>query len=132
MSDVEKDFNAVAVAGALASNYARDARTFLPLLAAVLEASMPEDTEVERKGKLFSKEKTVRKVRVLAGTNTFEIEDPGNGRLQATRIQTVRNIVLKREEMRVDEWLTALSAEIALRAKDNEATFFALKNMLDY
>jgi len=132
VSDPMQDMNAVAVAGALASNYARDARTFLPLLAAVLEASMPDDTEVERKGRLFSKEKTVRKVRVLAGQNTFEIEDPGNGRLQALRIQTVRNIVLKRDEMRVDEWLTALSAEIALRAKDNEATFFALKNMLDY
>ena len=122
----------MAVAGALASNYARDARTFLPLLAAVLEASMPEDTEVERKGKLFSKEKTVRRVKVLCGQNCYEIEDPGNGRLQALRVQTVRNIVLKRDEMRVDEWLTALAAEIAQRAKTNEAAFFALKNMLDY
>ena len=132
MSNPEEDLNAMGVAGALAANYARDARTFLPLLAAVLEASMPEDTEVQRKGKLFSKEKTVRMVRVITGGNAYQIEDPGNGRLVAQRIQTVRNIILKREEMRVNEWLTALASEIAARAKDNEATFFALKNMLDY
>jgi hypothetical protein len=132
VSDTGQDLNAVAVAGALSSNYARDARTFLPLLAAVVEASMPEDTEVERKGRLFSKEKTVRKVTVICGQNSYEIEDPGNGRLEAKRIQTVRNIVLKREEMHIDEWLRALAAEIAERAKTNEAAFFALKNMLDY
>lgn len=132
MAEPGDDLNALAVAGALAGNYARDARTFLPLLAAVLEASMPEDTEVERKGKLFSKEKHVQRIKITAGQYVYQIEDPGNGRLAALRIQIVRNIVLKREEMPIDAWLHGLAAEIAARAKTNEAAFFALKNMLDY
>jgi len=128
----ENQFTALAVAGALADNYAKDARTFLPLLAVVLEASMPDETVVERKGKLFSKEKTVRKVTVTAEEHVYEIEDPGNGKLVALRIQVVRNIVLKREPMKIDRWLTDLAAEIAARAKTNERAFFALKNLVDY
>ena len=126
-----KQLDAVAVAGALATNYARDARSFLPLLAVVMEGAMPEDTEVERKGALFSKEKHVRKVTINSGQYVYTIEDPGNGRLAAMRVQTVRGIILKREEMHIDAWLAALAADITEHAKTNERAFFALQNMVE-
>lgn len=132
MSETPDDISAMAVAGALSTNYSKDARTFLPLLAAVLEASMPDETEIEYKTRLFSKDKSVRKVKVSVSDNVYEIEDPGNGKLAALRVQVVRNIVLKREPMHIDKWLSALSTEIHARAQTNEKAFFALKNMLDY
>ncbi|MGO8673871.1 MAG: hypothetical protein ACLQVD_21245 [Capsulimonadaceae bacterium] len=132
MSDGPIDIDAVAVAGALATNFARDARTFLPVLAAVLEASLPDETVLERKGSLFARERPVRKVRVSAGDYVYEIEDSGSGRLVSTRTHVVRGIALKHEPLPINDWLTALSSEIARRAATNEQSYFALKNMLDF
>jgi hypothetical protein len=53
----ENNFSEVGVAGALAQVYARDTRGFLPLLAIVLTGALPDETEVERKGGLFQREK---------------------------------------------------------------------------
>ncbi len=126
-----EEFSPLGVAGALASAYARDTRGFLPLLAIVLESSLPEETEIIRKGGLFARQKPVQKVAVTLGDNIYAMEDTGRGPLSAQRAKVVRGIVLKTEAMPVDEWLAELSAHVAARAGQNERAFFALKNVLE-
>ena len=124
-------FSEVGVAGALGRAYAQDARTFLPLLAQVLQGALPDETQVERRGGLFQRDKPVRKVTVTLGDQTYTLEDAGRGPLAAQRAKAVRGITLKTEALPVEEWLADLSAEIAARAQQSEKAFFALKNLLD-
>lgn len=126
-----EEFSEVGVAGALAHAYAQDARAFLPLLAVVLNGSLPDETEVERRGGLFQKEKPVRKVAVTLGDNVYTLEDLGRGPLAASRVKIVRGITLKTEPLPVEDWLADLSAEISVRAGRSEKAFFALKSLLE-
>ena len=125
------EFSEVGVAGALAQAYVRDTRGFLPLLAIVLTSALPDETQVERKGGLFQREKPVRKVIVTLGDHIYQLEDLGRGPLAAHRAKVVRGITLKTEPMPVEIWLADLSAEISARADQSEKAFFALKNLLD-
>jgi hypothetical protein len=126
----ENDFTKLGVSGALAQNYAQDAREFMPLLAMFLETAIPNETTVQRKGGLFQKAKPVNKVIVVIQEDTYTLEDPGRGGLLASREKTVRGIRLKTEELGVEEWLHALTEEISKRALCNEKSFFALKELL--
>ena len=126
-----EEFSEVGVAGALAHAYAQDARTFLPLLAQVLTSALPDETEVERRGGLFQREKPIRKVTVTLGDLTYTLEDLGRGPLSAREAKVVRGITLKTEQVPVEDWLADLSAHVASRAQQNEKAFFALKNLLD-
>lgn len=126
-----EEFSEVGVAGALAHAYAQDARTFLPLLAQVLTSALPDESQVERRGGLFQREKPIRKVTVTLGDSIYTLEDYGHGPLAAQRTKVVRGIRLKTDIVPVEEWLADLSAQIAARAQQNEKAFFALKNLLD-
>jgi hypothetical protein len=130
MSDDMEQWSGLGVAGALARTYADDVRGFLPLFAIVLEAALPEETQIDRKGGFFQKQKPVCKVSVTLGDATYTLEDIGRGPLAAQRIKTVRGIRLKTEPMPVETWLADLSVEISQRADRNEKTFFALKELL--
>ncbi len=126
-----EEFSEVGVAGALAHAYAQDARTFLPLLAQVLTSALPDESQVERKGGLFQREKPIRKVTVTLGDTIYTLEDLGRGPLAAQRAKVVRGITLKTEPLPVEDWLAELSAHVASRAQQNEKAFFALENLLD-
>ncbi len=126
-----EEFTNVGVAGALAQAYAQDTRGFLPLLAIVLAGALPEETQIERKGGLFQREKPVRKVLVTLGDQIYTLEDLGRGPLSACRVKVVRGITLKTEAMPAEEWLAELSAEIGTRAHQNEKAFFALRKLLE-
>lgn len=126
-----EEFSEVGVAGALAHAYAQDARTFLPLLAQVLTSALPDESQVERKGGLFQREKPIRKVVVTLGDSIYTLEDLGRGPLAARLAKVVRGITLKTEVVAVEDWLADLSAHVASRAQQNEKAFFALKNLLD-
>jgi len=126
-----EEFSEVGVAGALAHAYAQDARTFLPLLAQVLISALPDETQIERRGGLFQREKPVRKVTVTLGDSIYTLEDLGRGPLAAQRAKVVRGITLKTEAVPVEDWLADLATHVAARAQQNEKAFFALKNLLD-
>lgn len=130
MSDDLENWTALGVASGLANSYAQDIRGFLPLFAIVLASALPDETEVERKGGLFQKQKPVRKVTVTLGDQTYTLEDTGQGPLSAHRIKTVRGITLKTEPLPVEVWLAELSEAISSRAQRNEKAFFALKELL--
>ena len=130
MSDNQESWETLGVSAALANSYAQDSRGFLPLLAGFLQASLPDATQVERRGGLFQKVKPIHQITVTLGENVYTLEDTGHGPLTALRTKIVRGIRLKTDTVRVEEWLAAVAEEITRHAQRNEAAFFALRELL--
>ena len=104
------------VAAALSQGYARDQRSLLETLAAMLESALPGEAQIQRRGGLFSR-KVVQQIGLELGPDRDTLEDPGRGSLRASRTRVVRGIALKTEEIPVEEWLDALSATLEERAR---------------
>ena len=121
----------ISLAAAMANSYARDQNGFAGLIAALLEASLPGQTQVERKPiRLFSQEKRVAQVTVTLGDEIYDLADPGHDKLPVATIQRiVRGITLKNERVGIDEWLRRLGDAIAEHAKHNQ---YASAAIMDY
>ncbi len=118
------------VAATLSKQYATDQRTFLDLLATMLETALPQDVEVGRRGGFFAKRKTVQRVSVMLGDDRYTLEDPGHGNLQATRTRIVRGIALKTETISVQEWVQELGSILDERARTSAAAREALSRLV--
>jgi hypothetical protein len=117
------------VASALSKQYGADQRTFLEMLATMLEAALPGEVDIIRHGGLFTK-KTLQRVTVALGDNHYSLEDPGRGNLRATRTRVVRGIALKTEELPVQEWVAELGAFLDERARTSAAAREALARLV--
>lgn len=117
------------VAAELHKKYAADQRDFIELLALMLEGALPEETEIERRGGLFSK-KHVAQIRVTLGEDRYLLEKPERGGVQASHTRVVRGIALKTEPMPVDEWVSTLGAALEERAKTSAAAREALQRIV--
>ena len=107
---------------------ATDTAAFLEALAARLEGALPRQVEVQRKGGLFGG-KRVRNIAVRLGDSRYEIEGDG-GPPTARRRTIVRGIALKSEELAVDAWIDALSADLLALAQTSERGRAALERLL--
>jgi hypothetical protein len=108
---------------------ASDTAAFLEALAARLEAALPGQVEVQRKGGLFGGGKRVRRIAVRLGDAHYEVEADG-GAVVARRRTVVRGIALKSEELGVDAWIEALSADLLALAQSSERGRLALERLL--
>jgi hypothetical protein len=107
---------------------ATDTAAFLEALAARLEGALPGQVEVQRKGGLFGG-KRVRRIAVRLGDTHYEVEGDG-GPPTARRRTVVRGIALKSEELPVDAWIEALSADLLALAQTSERGRAALERLL--
>jgi hypothetical protein len=107
---------------------ATDTAAFLEALAARLEGALPGQVEVQRKGGLFGG-KRVRRIAVRLGDSHYEMEGDG-GPPTARRRTVVRGIALKSEELPVDAWIDALSADLLALARTSERGRAALERLL--
>ena len=89
---------------------ARDFDSFLEALAVKLAAAFPENTQVERKG--FHGGGRVRAVSLSLGEHVYRLESGWSG-AKGTRARTVRGIVLKTEELGLDDWIDSLAQDLA-------------------
>lgn len=108
---------------------ATDTAAFLEALAARLEGALPGQVEVQRKGGLFGGGKRVRRVDVRLGEGHYELEGV-HGAVVARRRRVVRGIALKSEELSVDAWIDALSADLLTLAQSSERGRLALERLL--
>ena len=108
----------------------RDLQTFLPVLADKLERAMPGRVTVTRRPvRLLSRHKRLERVEVDLGGRRFVLLARG-GDVDA-RVSTVGGgIVLKTERLRLDDWIAALSRELAREAQSSEAARPALERLL--
>ena len=108
---------------------ATDTAAFLEALAARLEGALPGQVEVQRKGGLFGGGKRVRRIDVRLGDSHYEL-DGEHGALVGRRRSVVRGIALKSEELGVDAWIEALSADLLALAQSSERGRLALERLL--
>jgi hypothetical protein len=110
---------------------ASDARALAEALAQKLSVALPEQTKIRRRSpKLLSRNKQVERVEVQLGTDTFLLSVLGTG-AEAARAKTVHGVVIKREELPLDQWLETLLQALAAEARRSETTRLALERLLD-
>src|SRR3954451_4713866 len=109
---------------------ATDTAAFLEALAARLEGALPGQVEVQRKGGLFGG-KRVRRIAVRLADRHYEIEGDGGGPPAARRRTVVRGIALKSEDLPVDAWIEALSADLLALAQTSERGRAALERLVN-
>lgn len=109
---------------------AGDIKSFMEALATKLEGALPSQTRVERKGGgLFSGSKRVHRISVDMGEYRYELVSTG-ARVEPSRAKAVRGIVLKTEQMPLDEWIDELSRQLAHEAQQSEQARLALQRLL--
>jgi hypothetical protein len=104
-----------------------DVDRFFSVLVAKLADALPDQVEVEKSG-LFGRSKP-KAVSVALGDNRYEAERAGHG-LICRRRTVVRGIALKSEELGVDAWISALSADLLAAARESERARIALDELL--
>jgi hypothetical protein len=125
----------IGVAAALAKTYAEDQREFLPLLAGLLEETIPHNQlVVERKPiRLFSSEKRVVSLELTLDDDVYMLQIARDGRrLEATHKKIVRGITLKTDSTAIEEWLALVGDRIQKVASRNEKAYLALQNFLEF
>lgn len=109
---------------------AGDLGAFMEALATKLEGALPQQTVVQRKSEgLFSKRKRVQRISVDMGDQRYELASDG-GRVEATCCKAVRGIVLKTEQVPLDEWIDRLSRQLTEAAQQSEQARLALQRLL--
>jgi hypothetical protein len=106
---------------------ARDLDAFLEVLASKLSAAFPGSTRVERKG--FRGGGRVRALDVELGEHRYRLERESSG-AKSSRSRTVRGIVLKNEELGLDEWIESLARDLSEAADQSERGRLALERLL--
>jgi hypothetical protein len=109
-----------------------DLATSIEVLAAKLEQALPGQARVERSGGgLFGRgEKRVRAVRVELGSAAYLLGVEG-GRIEGCcRERQVGGISIKREPLRPEEWLAALTADLRAEAERSAHARAALEELL--
>lgn len=106
-----------------------DIMTFLEVLAKKLEAAIPMQTTVDRRGGLFSKTKAVHAITVHASDWQYTLTQD-HGRIEALRIKMVRGIALKTENGSLAEWIQWVSQELMRLAAESADVRTGLERFL--
>ena len=105
-------------------------RALVGALAAKLEDALPEATRVQRRSRgLLRRKGPVVGLDVSVGEDTYALRLDG-GAVLARRTKTVRGIAIKSEQLPLDGWLDALTADLAAEAERSEAGRLALERLL--
>lgn len=109
---------------------ATDLKAFMEALATKLAEALPDATTVARQNKFFSREHPVKEITVMLGEYQYRISYEPPRPLQTLRAKIVRGIVLKTEQMRMDQWIDALAADLAQEAMQSAQAHAALERFL--
>jgi hypothetical protein len=126
---VEDDFD-LSAAGLRADG--SDLRISVEVLASKLEASLPNQTRVERRGGglLGRGEKHVQRVQVELAGASYELNVVGGGRLEGFRERRVGGISIKREVLDASAWVGALTAALREEAERSADARSALERLV--
>jgi hypothetical protein len=109
---------------------ASDVEAFVEALATKLEVSFPDRVDVERKGGRLGGRKHVARMTVTLADRSFELEHD-HADVSCRRRNVVRGIVLKSEELTLDEWIADLSHVLTQVAGETERGRAALQRLLE-
>ncbi len=107
-----------------------DLKIFVEVLADKLEQALPGRVQVERRGTRFlGKEKRVERVQCQLGDQRYVLV-ARDGNVDTQRATAVRGVVLKTDQIPLDEWLDALAGDLATEAQTSERARVALQQLL--
>lgn len=107
-----------------------DIKAFLEALAVKLEGSLPNNTIVTRQNSLFSREHPVKEVLVRLGDYEYRIGRDRQGPLVSQRAKVVRGIVLKTDQVPMEQWIEELATALAQEAAHSTQAHAALERFL--
>lgn len=107
-----------------------DVKAFLEALAVKLAGSLPNYTTVTRQSSIFSRAHPVKEIAVSLGEYQYRIGREGQGPLVAYRAKVVRNIVLKTEQIPLEQWIEELAEALAETAAHSTQARAALERFL--
>ncbi|HZU69778.1 MAG TPA: hypothetical protein VFA09_21075 [Ktedonobacteraceae bacterium] len=107
-----------------------DVKAFLEALATKLEGALPGQTTVTRQGGMFAREHPVKEIAVSLGDYQYRIGRDRQGPLIAQRAKIVRGIVLKTEQIPVEQWIDELSEALVELAGQSTQARAALERFL--
>ena len=107
-----------------------DLKIFVEVLADKLEQALPGRVQVERRGTRFlGKEKRVERVQCQLGDQRYVLV-ARDGNVDTQSATAVRGVVLKTDQIPLDEWLDALAGDLATEAQTSERARVALQQLL--
>jgi hypothetical protein len=107
-----------------------DLKAFLEVLAVKLEGALPDQTVITRQSKLFSREHPVREITITLGDYQYRISREQQGPLITLRAKVVRGIVLKTDQLPMEQWIEELAEGLATHAGQNAQARSALERFL--
>lgn len=107
-----------------------DLKAFLEALAVKLEGSLPNQTTVTRHSSIFSREHPVKEINVTLGDYQYRISRERQGPIITQRAKVVRGIVLKTDQIPLEQWIEELAAALAEVAASNSQARTALERFL--
>ena len=107
-----------------------DNKAFLEALATKLAGSLPNQTPVIRQSSIFSREHPVKEITVTMGDYQYRIGREKQGPIVTQRAKVVRGIVLKTEQIPMDQWIDELADALAHEAANSAQARIALERFL--
>jgi uncharacterized protein YhdP len=132
-SESERSADLELIAASLRADLA-DVAAFVESLAVKLEEALPGHAMVERARQGFRGPRLVRRIAVDAGGERLELRREqlrtGAASVQTLHARVSGGIVLKTEEIEIDQWLAALAACLAAEAERSERVRQSLGRLL--
>lgn len=107
-----------------------DLKAFLEALATKLAGALPNQTIVTRQSKFFSRERPIREIVVTLGEYQYRISHDQQRPLITQRAKVVRGIVLKTEQLPMDQWINELASALAQEAMQSAQARISLEQFL--
>ena len=107
-----------------------DNKAFFEALATKLAGSLPNQTTVIRHSSIFSREHPVKEITVTMGDYQYRIGREKQGPIVTQRAKVVRGIVLKTEQIPMDQWIDELADALAHEAANSAQARIALERFL--
>ncbi len=107
-----------------------DIKAFMEALAVKLQGSLPNQTTVTRQSGLFAREHPVREISVTLGDYQYRIAREKQGPIFTQRAKVVRGIVLKTDQIPLEQWINELATSLAEEAANSAQAHAALERFL--
>jgi hypothetical protein len=108
----------------------KDLGTFMRVLAEKLEVALPAQVRVDRRRvRKLSGEREVRGIECDLGERRYSL-GMDRGQVDSRRATVIRGVVLKSERLKLDDWIDALAADLAVEAQANEQASRAVELLL--
>jgi hypothetical protein len=109
-----------------------DVESYYRVLSEALGQALPAGmVDVERRGRLFGRDRTPVALRVHTPDRQLELRTGRHGGIEAQVCQIVRDVVISRRTLGVDEWLVVLAEELTKLADRDTIAREALTRLLN-